>query len=77
MQKFFLCFLVLCFFAVPCFANEEELDTEVFFFRVKEVEVPIVMYHLVTERPRYIGKYGISPAELEKDLIFLKENKLL
>ena len=49
-------------------------DTEVFFFQQKEVEVPIIMYHLITERPKYIGKHGITPTELEKDLIYLKEN---
>ena len=51
-----------------------EFDTEVFFRRVKEAEVPIVMYHLVTQNPKYIGKYGITPAELEDDLKFLHEN---
>ena len=37
-------------------------------------EVPIIMYHLVTKNPKYIGKFGISPDELEADLLFLKEN---
>jgi len=37
-------------------------------------EVPIIMYHLVTKNPKYIGKFGISPDELEADLVFLKEN---
>ncbi|MCL2223431.1 MAG: polysaccharide deacetylase family protein [Defluviitaleaceae bacterium] len=83
MRKFFMYFfavtVIAVIFAVPCTATEpadfEEFETEVFFRRVKEVELPIVMYHLVTEKPKYIGKYGISPAELEADLKFLKENK--
>jgi len=78
MRKIFLCLFIIIFFIVPCFATEvesEELDTEVFFFRVKEVELPIIMYHLVTQNPKYIGKYGISPEELEQDLAYLKENK--
>jgi peptidoglycan/xylan/chitin deacetylase (PgdA/CDA1 family) len=49
-------------------------DAAVFFWRSKEVEVPIVMYHLVTEKGKYIGKYGITPAELEADLRYLKDN---
>jgi len=49
-------------------------DTEVFFFRAKKEEVPIIMYHLITEKPKYIGKYGVTPADVEQDLIFLKEN---
>ena len=37
-------------------------------------EVPIVMYHLVTKNPKYIGQFGIKPEELEADLKFLSEN---
>jgi len=60
--------------SVPVAASDYEQDgTEVFFFRAKEVDVPIIMYHLVTEKPKYIGKYGITPAELEKDLAYLAE----
>jgi peptidoglycan/xylan/chitin deacetylase (PgdA/CDA1 family) len=73
MRKIFLCFFISILIATPCIASEE-LDTEVFFFREKEVELPVVMYHLVTERPRLLGKYGITPAELEADLQFLYEN---
>jgi len=59
---------------IPTFAEEKEPDeTEVFFFRQQEVEVPIIMYHLVTDRPKFIGKHGITPQELEKDLTFLRE----
>ena len=36
------------------------------------VPVPVIMYHLITERPKYIGKYGITPAELETDLKYLQ-----
>jgi len=39
-----------------------------------EVKVPVVMYHLVTERQKYIGKYGITPAELRADLEYLRDN---
>jgi peptidoglycan/xylan/chitin deacetylase (PgdA/CDA1 family) len=78
MRKFFL--LTVLFTIVmtaTCFAAELEqpdLDTEVFFFRVKEVELPVVMYHLVTEKPRYLGKFGITPDELRQDFEFLHEN---
>ena len=49
-------------------------DTEVFFRTKKEAHVPIIMYHLVTENSRYIGKFGIRPSELEADLKYLKDN---
>ena len=73
MRKFLLLFCLLLF-PVALFAQEQDLDTEVFFFREKEVEVPIIMYHLITEKPKYIGKYGVTPLEVEKDLQYLKEN---
>ncbi|MCL2617456.1 MAG: polysaccharide deacetylase family protein [Defluviitaleaceae bacterium] len=40
----------------------------------KTAEVPVIMYHLVTTNPKYIGKHGITPEELEADLKFLKDN---
>ena len=55
-------------------SNEDMDETEVFFRRNKEAQVPIIMYHLVTENSRYIGKYGISPSQLEEDLKYLKQN---
>ena len=54
--------------------KEEINDAEVFFRREKEAQVPIIMYHLVTENGRYVGKYGIRPSELESDLKYLKAN---
>ena len=69
-------FLIIAFTSIGAYtAQAQELDdTQVFFFREKEVEVPIIMYHLITERPKYVGKYGVTPAEVEKDLIYMKEN---
>ena len=43
-------------------------------FAETEATLPIVMYHLVTENSKYIGKYGITPAELEQDLQYLAQN---
>jgi len=37
-------------------------------------DVPIIMYHLVTKNPKYVGQFGIKPEELEADLKFLNEN---
>ncbi|MCL2189562.1 MAG: polysaccharide deacetylase family protein [Defluviitaleaceae bacterium] len=42
-------------------------------FPKNEAFVPIIMYHLVTENGKYIGKYGIRPAELEADLKYLQD----
>jgi len=59
----------------PAVTPQEETDeTEVFFRRQKEANVPIIMYHLVTENSRYIGKYGIRPSQLEEDLKYLRDN---
>jgi len=80
MRKFFMLFAIAMFiYHTPVFAHptpeaQDLDDAQVFFFREKEVEVPIIMYHLITERPKYIGKYGVTPIEIEKDLVYLKEN---
>jgi len=81
MRKFFMYLLaalmgtVSLSYACDAFAavEQEEIETEVFFRRAKEVSVPIVMYHLVTENPKYIGKYGVTPEELRQDLAYLKK----
>jgi peptidoglycan/xylan/chitin deacetylase (PgdA/CDA1 family) len=67
----------VCFFypiAVTAGEYDDLDDTEVFFKREREANVRIIMYHLVTEKGKYIGKYGITPTELEADLKYLKEN---
>ncbi len=38
------------------------------------VDIPIVMYHSVLKDEKYHGKYVISPAEFENDLLYLKEH---
>ena len=70
MRNFFTCLMLLLAIAAAPDLN----DTEVFFKLEQEAEVPIIMYHLVTERQKYIGKYGITPQELERDLEYLNEN---
>jgi len=54
---------------VPAFDTEALTTTE-----GAEASVPIIMYHLVTEKRKYIGKYGITPADLEADLVYLRDN---
>ena len=79
MRKLFTLFcivIIACTAGVQASEPQAPTDTEVFFFREKEKEarVPIIMYHLITEKPKYTGKYGVTPSEVEKDLIYLKEN---
>lgn len=38
------------------------------------VDIPIVMYHSVLKDEAYHGKYVISPAEFENDLLYLKRH---
>lgn len=38
------------------------------------VRVPIIMYHSILKDESQWGKYVLSPAELEKDIIYLKKN---
>ena len=37
------------------------------------LDLPIIMYHNVSKNPNLLGKYTISQEELEKDIIYLKE----
>ena len=57
-------------------APEVPLEQNVFYPQAEaapeEVSLPIIMYHLITEKPKYIGKYGVTPAEVEQDLAYLK-----
>jgi len=72
----FLIGIAMCLFTQTAIsASGDNLhETEAFFRREKEVRVPVIMYHLVTENSRYIGKYGIRPSELRSDFEYLKEN---
>lgn len=40
----------------------------------QSVEVPILMYHKVSKDPAQIGKFAITPAEMEADLKFIAES---
>ncbi|MCL2364568.1 MAG: polysaccharide deacetylase family protein [Defluviitaleaceae bacterium] len=52
----------------PVFDTEALTSTE-----AAEASVPVIMYHLVTEKRKYIGKYGITPADFEADLVYLRD----
>ncbi|MCL2420720.1 MAG: polysaccharide deacetylase family protein [Defluviitaleaceae bacterium] len=80
----FILILLFCLNTQPIFAEETPTHHELSefeeplvapaFIKPETAEVPVIMYHLVTKNGRYIGKYGISPTELENDLKYLKEN---
>ena len=38
------------------------------------VPVPILMYHSILKDPKLQGQYILSPDELERDMIYLKEH---
>lgn len=40
----------------------------------EEVEIPVVMYHALLKDTSRLGKYVISPAEFESDLVYLEEH---
>ena len=68
MRKFFLCLITTIILCNTALANEVLVANET------EATVPVIMYHLVTTKQKYIGKYGITPAELKSDLEYLKNN---
>jgi peptidoglycan/xylan/chitin deacetylase (PgdA/CDA1 family) len=40
----------------------------------KTKDVPIIMYHLITKQSNQLGKFAITPDEMEADLKYLVEN---
>jgi len=70
-------FVILCLALLALFVSSTSVAAHKIASNYEEeqgVNVPIIMYHLITERSKYIGKYGVTPAELEKDLVYIKEN---
>ncbi len=41
---------------------------------VKEISVPILMYHSILKDPNRSGKYVVTPTTLENDMIYLQKN---
>jgi len=66
MKKILLLTLLALFIPTKTIAAEQQA--------AHSADVPIIMYHLITEKPKYIGKYGVTPKELADDLQYLKEN---
>lgn len=40
----------------------------------KEISLPVIMYHHISEKPSLLGTYVISPEEFENDIKYLCEN---
>jgi len=72
----YICVLAIlaAILAIPLTQVHALDDTEAFFRKKKDAHVPIIMYHLVTENSRYVGKFGIRPSELKADLKYLSDN---
>lgn len=71
-RPFFLLLLslmVLSSLLCPAFAGGIDEDTT-----VQEVELPIVMYHHLSYKPKLWGDYVLSVDQFERDLIYLKKN---
>lgn len=55
--------------------NEADMDNAYVFFKPdKTAEVPVIMYHLITKNRSLVGRYGITPEDLESDLKYLHDN---
>lgn len=68
----------ICLFLLLCFSsagNPGVLDADIQESKdVGGVSLPILMYHDILKNPAKQQPYVISPAKLEQDLIYLKEN---
>ncbi|MCL2839627.1 MAG: polysaccharide deacetylase family protein [Defluviitaleaceae bacterium] len=70
MRNFFMLFFV----AMMAFGVRVQAVEVLEVLESVEIEVPVIMYHLVTEQSKYIGKYGIRPDDFETDLVYLRDN---
>lgn len=64
--------IVLIFSLFLCFVSGKENTTVS--SAHKSLKLPVIMYHQISRSENNVGKYVISEKELEKDLIYLKEN---
>ena len=68
-MKTLIQFLLATFTILACVccktAKEEKTDG---------IKLPIIMYHSIVKNEDRSGEYVITPIELEKDLLYLKQN---
>lgn len=62
------------FIAAVCFTVF--IITAILVFPVfgKEISLPVIMYHHISEKPSLLGTYVISPEEFENDIKYLKDS---
>ncbi len=73
-RKHAVALLLLCVLGVLASLFFASLDVETSAEVDVGVRVPILMYHSVLKDPAAAGKYVVSPAMLEADLLWLKKN---
>lgn len=69
-------FFITCFSFISYFSMSKAVfnDTEAGIIGTDGIRVPIIMYHSILKNSDKIGKYVITPTELENDLKYLKEH---
>lgn len=71
-EKFIFYGLVICLlFAVTLKSEKIDVKTSV---QTETCDIPIIMYHHITTKKNYAGKYTIMADEFEEDLKYLKNN---
>lgn len=65
------CVVIVCIVVVKsCFSSAVRAEIK----KINSVEVPIIMYHSILKDENMWNDYVLSPVELEKDLVWLREN---
>ncbi len=65
----YLCLVLVVLLAGVCTYATVKASTD-----EKEINVPIFMYHSILKDPARSGKFVVTPATLENDMIYLKEH---
>ena len=76
MKKFFIIFINFCaiFVLLLNIYQDSPGSLVVSSENTEELKVPIIMYHSILNNYKKAGKYIITPAQLEKDLLCLAEH---
>lgn len=66
---------VLCFFLL-CGSVLNALSPHTAVFSQSSAQVPVIMYHQITDEPSSVGEYVITTELLRRDFLYLKENNI-
>lgn len=72
-KSIFINTILIIFTLIVLFSFYKKHDNTIQVLTKPSLELPIIMYHNVSNNPKLLGKYTISQNEFEEDIIYLKK----